>query len=206
MTEAIDYYFTVISPNVYLGHPTLMAIARRHSLKVNFRPVVLGKLWEKSGSLPLPQRPAMRQRYRFVELQRFAELRGLKLNLKPAFFPADPAMADLSATAIALSGGDPSGFAFAAARTVWAEEKNIADEAVITELLAGEGHDAKAVMAAAKQEEAAAAMAANSEAASAADAIGVPAYAYKGEMFWGQDRLELLESMIASGRPAFHPV
>ena len=46
-------------------------------------------------------------------------------------------------------------------------------------------------------------MAANSKAASAADAIGVPAYVYRGETFWGQDRLELLERMIATGREPY---
>ncbi|MCG6857505.1 MAG: 2-hydroxychromene-2-carboxylate isomerase [Salaquimonas sp.] len=206
MAEAIDYYFTVISPNVYLGHETLMEIARRHGLQVNFRPVTLGKLWEQSGSVPLPQRSAMRQRYRFVELQRHAELRKVKLNLKPAFFPVNPTTADLSAAAIVLGGGDPDGFIFAACRAVWAEEKNISDEDVVAELLTATGHDAEAVLAAAGGEDAANAVAANSEAASAADAIGVPAYVYKGETFWGQDKLELLENMIVSGREAYHAI
>ena len=206
MAEAIDYYFTVISPNVYLGHRTLMGIAKRHGVKVNFRPVILGKLWEQSGSVPLPQRPAMRQRYRFVELQRFRELRGEVLNLKPAFFPANPQLADRCVAAIVLSGGDPDGFVYAAMRAVWAEERNIADEHVVADLLSNQGHDAEAIMASAGDEKAEAALAANSQAASEGDAIGVPAYGYKGEMFWGQDRLELLERMISTGRDAYHTV
>ncbi|MCB1462390.1 MAG: 2-hydroxychromene-2-carboxylate isomerase [Nitratireductor sp.] len=203
MREAIDYYFTVISPNVYLGHKTLMEIARRHDVPVHFRPVVLGSLWEQSGSVPLPQRSAMRQRYRFVELQRLAELRGERINLRPAHFPTNPQLADRSAAAIVLAGSNPDGFVYAATHAVWADEKDVADEDVVADLLAGQGHDASAILKAAAGEEAAAAMAANSKAASAADAIGVPAYVYRGETFWGQDRLELLERMIATGREPY---
>ncbi|MEC9342655.1 MAG: 2-hydroxychromene-2-carboxylate isomerase [Pseudomonadota bacterium] len=206
MAHAIDYYFTVISPNVYLGHEALMAIAERHGVPVNFRPVILGKLWEQSGSVPLPQRSAMRQRYRFVELQRLAEFRKVKLNLKPAHFPTNPLLADSCAAAIVASGGDPDGFVLAATRAAWAEEKNIAEEATVAGLLDACGHDAGAIMAAAGSDGIAAILAENSAMASAADAIGVPAYVYKGETFWGQDRLELLEAMSASGRDAYHTV
>ena len=204
MSEAIDYYFTVISPNVYLGHRTLMAIAARHGVPVHFRPVVLGKLWEQSGSVPLPQRPEMRQRYRFVELQRYAEFRGEKLNPKPAFFPANPQLADRCAAAIVLAGGDPDGFVYAATRAVWAEERDIADEQVVGVLLSGQGHDPAAIIEAAQGAETEKVLADNSAMANAADAIGVPAYVYGGETFWGQDHLEVLEAMIASGRKAFH--
>ena len=206
MANAIDYYFTAISPWVYLGHQSLMEIARRHSVPVDFRPVILGKLWEQSGSVPLDQRSSMRQRYRFVELQRYAEYRGQRLNPKPAFFPVDPSLADRSAAAIVAEGGDPSGFVLAACRAVWAEEENIAEEEIVAHLLAAEGHDAGAVLEAAKRPQTAAVLEANSKAANEADAIGVPTYVYKGETFWGQDRLDLLEAMIASGRQAYRPL
>ena len=104
MRDAIDYFYSTLSPWAYLGHRTLMKIAGDHSVAVNFRPVALGKVWEASGSVPLGQRSEMRQRYRFVELQRYAELRGEKVTLKPAFFPADPQLADRSAAAIVLGG------------------------------------------------------------------------------------------------------
>ena len=206
MTDAIDYYFTAISPWVYLGHRSLMAMAGKHSVPVNFRPVILGNLWEHSGSVPLGQRSEMRQRYRFVELQRYGEFRGERVNLKPAFFPTDPGLADRCAAAIVIEGGDPSGFVYAACRAVWAMEENIAEEETIMQLLAAEGHDAGAVLEASARPDVAAMLEANSKAANAADAIGVPAYVYKGETFWGQDRLDVLEAMIVSGRPAYHTV
>ncbi|GIL01098.1 MAG: 2-hydroxychromene-2-carboxylate isomerase [Alphaproteobacteria bacterium] len=206
MAEPIDYFLTVISPWVYLGHRPLMQIARRHGVPIRFRPVALGAVWQHSGSVPLAQRSPARQRYRFVELQRYAELRGVALNCKPAFFPADASRADLAIAAIVAAGGDPAEFALRCGEAVWSLNRNIADEAVVAELLAATGHDAPTIIEAAKQPVAAAAIAANNAAANAADAIGVPTYVYRGENFWGQDRLDLLDRMIASGRPAYLPL
>jgi len=45
----------------------------------------------------------------------------------------------------------------------------------------------------------------NLENAVAADVFGSPAYVLDGEVFWGQDRLDLLADALASGRPAFRP-
>jgi 2-hydroxychromene-2-carboxylate isomerase len=99
MTE-IDYYFTAISPWVYIGHAAIRAVAERHGVRLNAKPVILGDVWEASGAVPLAQRSAIRQRYRFLELQRYAELRGLPMKYKPA--PADASLADLSVAAIVL--------------------------------------------------------------------------------------------------------
>ena len=37
----------------------------------------------------------------------------------------------------------------------------------------------------------------------AADAFGSPVYVRDGEAFWGQDRLDLFEDAVRSGRPGF---
>ncbi len=38
-----------------------------------------------------------------------------------------------------------------------------------------------------------------------ADAIGVPTYVLNGEVFWGQDRIEMLEQALQSGRAPYRP-
>jgi len=43
----------------------------------------------------------------------------------------------------------------------------------------------------------------NLENAIAADVFGSPAYVLEGEVFWGQDRLELLDDALASGREPY---
>ena len=45
----------------------------------------------------------------------------------------------------------------------------------------------------------------NLENAVAADVFGSPAYVLDGEVFWGQDRLELLDDALTSGRAPYRP-
>jgi 2-hydroxychromene-2-carboxylate isomerase len=45
----------------------------------------------------------------------------------------------------------------------------------------------------------------NLENAVAGDVFGSPAYVLDGEVFWGQDRLELLDDALNSGRAPYTP-
>lgn len=203
MTE-IDYYYTALSPWAYLGHAAIRDVADRHGVRLNARPVLISAVWAASGSVPLPQRSATRQRYRFIELQRYAELRGLPIVYKPA--PVDPSLADLCAAAIALEGGDPLDYAGRMLSARWAEGRDIADEAVVAAALEASGFDPVPIIAAARSEAASALRQRYSEEAVAADAIGVPSYVLNGEVFWGQDRIDLLDRALASGREPYKPL
>ncbi len=199
----IDYYFTSASPFVYLGHKALMDVAAAHGAKVNCKPVNLAGVWEHSGAVPLAKRAPSRQRYRLIELQRVADMRGLPINIHPKFFPVDPMLADHTTIALVERGADPTGFMARVFSGVWANDQNIADAGTIASFLKAEGHDADAVLAEAESDQVRAARARNTEDAVKADALGVPAYVLNGEPFWGQDRIAFLEHALTTGRAPF---
>ncbi|MEX0956952.1 MAG: 2-hydroxychromene-2-carboxylate isomerase [Rhizobiaceae bacterium] len=203
MPATIDYFFISASPFAYLGHMAFHEIAARHNATIRYKPMKLGDVWANSGSVPLGQRTPTRQRYRRIELQRIAEQRGLPLNLDPKFFPADPTLADTCVIALVESGADPKGFLTRVHDAVWVNDRNIADAATIAELLGAEGHDAASIVEAAKSPGVAEIRDGNTAEAIAADSIGAPAYVLSGEPFWGQDRLDVLDRALASGRKPF---
>ncbi len=199
----IDYYVTSVSPWTYLGHRAVQDVAAKHGATLVVKPVNLGEMFKVSGQVALGERSAVRQRYRFIELQRFAEMRGRKLNPKPKFFPTDPTLADHTIIAIVASGGDPMAYMDSVFSAVWADEQDISDEATLAALLASAGFDASATLAKANSPEVAAIRARNTADAVAVDATGVPAFVLNGEPFWGQDRIDMLDRALSAGRAPF---
>ncbi len=193
-----------MSPWAFLGHSEFLGIAKRHDITVDYRPVSLGTVFPATGGLPLAQRAPARQKYRFLELQRWREKRGVTLNLRPKYWPLDIKPADHLVVAIVAAGLNPDAFIHAAFSACWCEERNIADETELAALLAQVGIGIE-VLHASKQGAIAQIYAANAERAIAQDVFGSPAYVLEGEVFWGQDRLELLEDAIVSRRAPYTP-
>ena len=182
-----------------------MEIAARHGLEVNYKPVFLGRVFAETGGLPLPQRHPARQRYRLVELQRWRERRGMSFNLQPKFWPFDVALVDRFVIAIVAASKEPDAFLRRAFAGIWEEERNLADPLVIAELAEAAGLDSTSLLKVAGGTLTEAVYALNLENAVAADVFGSPAYVLDGEVFWGQDRLELLDDALASGRAPYRP-
>ena len=199
MAPSIDYFFAPQSPWTYLGHARLVAMAAAAGAAVRVLPVDLGRVFPVSGGLPLARRAPQRQAYRLVELRRFADFLGLPLVLQPRFFPVagdDAArliiaadLADGASAALRLTG--------AVLSAVWAQERNIADAMVLSELL----HESGLASGRLQESHSAAVQARyNAQTQEAIDAgiFGAPTYRVDGEMFWGQDRLDFVARKLAT--------
>ena len=197
MRQTIDYYFTVTSPWSYLGDIRVREIAARCNVTLQHRPVNAGEIFSKTGGLPLKDRSAERQAYRLRELARWRERLKIKLNLEPTFFPASSELADKVIIVTRESGIDPGPLTNAFMRTVWVDNENIADPEVIKDVLDAKELDAVALMASAQQEKTARMLAAHTEEAISRGVFGLPSYVTAHDLFWGQDRLEFLESSLA---------
>ena len=192
--NAIDYYLAPQSPWTYLGHERFARIAARAGAAVTVRPMDLGgKVFPISGGLLLRQRAPQRQAYRLVELARFRDALAMPLNIKPRYFPV--AGDDAARLIVAVDHADGAAAAMqltgAVLAAVWAQERNIADAQTLAELLAENGLP-PARLQASQTSEVQAIYEAHTQHAIAAGVFGSPSYVVDGEIFWGQDRLELL--------------
>ena len=200
MSTTVDYYFTPQSPWAYLGHERFADIARRAGSTVRVLPIDLGgKVFPISGGLPLGQRAPQRQAYRLLELQRHADFLELPLHVKPNFFPVPGDDASRLIIAVDLHDGVDAAIKISGAifSACWAQERHIANEKVLVELLAECGLDAARLeqsYSQAVQER----YEVNTAQAIEAGVFGAPSYLIDGELFWGQDRLDFLERRLQS--------
>ena len=192
----IDYFFAAISPFVYLGGQRLEAIAAKHGATIRYLPIDAPALFPRTGGQVLADRHASRKAYRLQELKRWSARLGMPLDIRPAFFPVNPAPASYAIIAAAkVGGGDLGGLVHAFPRAVWAEGRNISDDDVVKDILARHGFDPaiadKDMLMAAET------YASNLEEAVSRGVFGVPSYVVGEQIFWGQDRLEDLDLHLA---------
>lgn len=197
MSRTIDYYFAPNSPWTYLGHARFTTMVREAGATVRVLPADLGKVFPVSGGLPLPKRSPQRQAYRLVELARFRDHLQLPLNVHPKYFPvAGNAAAQLIITVDQNDGWESAmRLAGAVLAAVWAQERNIADTAVLAELLAETG------LSALRLEQSASPAVIDryeqiTQQAIDTGVFGAPTYVLDGELFWGQDRLDFLQRKL----------
>ncbi|ABM35512.1 2-hydroxychromene-2-carboxylate isomerase [Polaromonas naphthalenivorans] len=198
MSTTVDYYFTPQSPWTYLGHARFAQIARAAGAAVRVLPIDLGgKVFPISGGLPLGQRAPQRQAYRLLELRRHADFLGLPLHVKPKFFPVSGDDASRLIIAVDLHDGVEAAMKISGAifTALWAQERHIASEKVLAELLNECGLDAARLeqsYSQAVQER----YEDNTAQAIQAGIFGAPSYLIEGELFWGQDRLDFVERRL----------
>ena len=193
MSRTVLYYFAPQSPWSYLGHARLVDLLARSRRDVAVLPVDYGRIFPQSGGLPLAKRAPQRQAYRLVELKRFAEHLGLALNPQPRYFPVDATPSARLITAVAQQDGMAAAMALAGAvlAACWREERDIASEGTLAELLA-ETDLPPERLADAHAPDTRARYDAHTQAALDAGVFGAPTYVVDGELFWGQDRLDFV--------------
>ena len=198
MGRTVDYYFAPQSPWAYLGHQRLADLMQRTGAAVRVMPIDLGgKVFPISGGLPLGQRAPQRQAYRLMELQRFSQHLKVPLNLKPRYFPVggDDAARLIIAADLALGAQAAMKIAGAILAACWAQERNMADDKVLAELL-GEQDLPASLMEASLSQAVQERYETYTQAAIDAGVFGAPSYVVDGEIFWGQDRLDFVERAL----------
>ena len=198
MSTFVDYYFTPQSPWTYLGHERFAQMARAAGASVRVLPIDLGgKVFPISGGLPLDRRAPQRQAYRLLELKRYCDFHRLPLNVKPRYFPVSGDDASRLIIAVDLHDGFDAALKITGAilNAVWAQERHIADEKVLAELLA------ESALPAARLEQSYSQAVqeryeSNTEQAIETGVFGAPSYVLDGELFWGQDRLDFVERKL----------
>ncbi len=199
MSHSVDYFFAPQSPWAYLGHQRFHNILKKSGAAVRVMPFDLGgKVFPISGGLPLGQRAPQRQAYRLTELARFSKWLGAPLHLKPTFFPVsgDDAAKLIIAVDMAMGADAAMNISGAILSAVWSQQRNIADEKTLAELL-HEQHLPAACLEQTYSQAVHERYESYTQMAIDAGVFGAPSYVLDNEIFWGQDRLDFVERALA---------
>ncbi|MEJ7601393.1 MAG: DsbA family protein [Kofleriaceae bacterium] len=197
----LDFYFDVASPFAYFALTQLTGLAATGA-EIRLVPILLGGLFRDIGQadVPLATFPPPKLAYVTREMQRWAHWWNVPFD-PPAKFPQRTIKAQRLAV-LAADEGRGGTLATALGRAMWAEQRDLEDDATLRELVTGAGLPASWVERTADPE-LKARLIANTTAARAAGVFGVPTFivTHPGkdpQLLWGQDRLELVATEVAS--------
>jgi 2-hydroxychromene-2-carboxylate isomerase len=128
---------------------------------------------------------------------------GVGLDLDSPFLPADATLADCTLIAALQADHAIDDLTLAFHRAAFLDRQNIEAPQTLARLADQCGLPGSRLVAAATSVPVTALYRQNVDDAVADNVFGAPSFVREGEVFWGQDRLELLAEAIASARPPF---
>jgi 2-hydroxychromene-2-carboxylate isomerase len=188
--KKIEFFLDVGSPTTYLAWKQMPGVAARSGADVVLRPFLLGGVFKATGNaspITVPAKGAFVLR----DIQRHAQQLGLPFKLNP-HFPMNTLMAMRCAVGCA-SGAEMQRYFDLVFDAVWEQGKNIAEEAELRSVLIQGGMDADLVLSRAQRPEVKQALIQNTEEAVKRGAFGAPTFFVDDELFFGQDRLLMVE-------------
>ena len=184
MEKQIDFYFDIVSPYSYIASMLIEEVASRGNAKVNWKPFLLGGVFNAVGTTQPPGLHPTKKPYLLKDLQRLS--RHLKIPIKfPPDFPVRTVLAMR-----ALCGFNADEIPKAAQtlfKAYWVNNQDIADPEVVGSLI---GNDAVERTANQKIKDA---LFQSTDEAVQRGTFGAPTFFVNDEMFFGHDRLPLLE-------------
>ena len=185
----VEFWYEFASSYSWLSVMRIEPLAQAAGVEVEWKPFLLGPVFLALGwnDSPFNIYPP-KGRYMWRDLERLAAKEGLPFQ-RPSRFPRN----GLLAARVALVGvedGWVAPFARAVMTANFAEDREIAEPAVIEDILAKLALPVEEVLARAQLDANKLALRAQTERAAELGLFGAPSFRVGDELFWGNDRLE----------------
>ena len=194
----IEYFYSAHSAYAYLGSARFMAIDKAAGRTITHRPNDLRRLVPASGSTPFSERSKGHYAYYFRgEIDRWAEERNAPVIVgRPTHHDKDMTLCNGMLIAGLVQDKNIDQLAHVMLESHWRDDSDLADRDTLVALARQVEMDPEPLLVAALSEEVQAIYEANTVEAIERSVFGSPAYFVDGDMFYGQDRLEMVERAL----------
>jgi 2-hydroxychromene-2-carboxylate isomerase len=190
----IEFFFDIGSSYSYLAATQMAGVAQRTGTSVRWRPFLLGAVFKVTGN-DLPMRIPAKARWMLGDMHAWAAHYKIPFKM-PARFPLVTLRTQRFLTVLDEQHVGP--VALALFRAYWAEDEDITSDPVLAAAARTVGLDAERLISAIDVPETKERLRATTDEAVRRGAFGAPSMFVGDAMFWGNDRLPLLEEHLAS--------
>lgn len=194
MAGSVEFYFDYGSPYSYIAYRRLPALIDRAGARVEYRPMLLGGVFQLTGNAS----PALNQAkwaHGQRDLERFTAKYQVPFQRNP-HFPVNT-LKLMRGAVVAAEEGTLARYSEAVFAGMWRDAQKMDDEAVISGVLRDAGLDDRHFLARIAEDAVKQKLKSWTEAAVARGVFGAPTFFVGEEMFFGQDRLDLVEDALA---------
>ena len=202
----IDFYFDLSSPWTYLAFRNIQPMAAELDVAIRWRPVLVGGIFNSVNQCMYSSRgdrQSPRNRYVLKDLQDCARQTGVQIAFPPKVFPVNSVKAMRGCVWLAqdkqrsphLLEFMEAGFA-----SYFTHQQDISQDTVLAGICSQVGVDATAFALAITLPSIKEALRANTDEAISRGAFGVPTFYIEDDMYFGNDRLDLLRQAVVKTR------
>jgi 2-hydroxychromene-2-carboxylate isomerase len=193
MNRTLNFYFDFMSPFAHLAHGKVVELATHYGYTLAYRPIDLTAAKLAAGNTgPANRSVPAKLRYFMTDIERWAKIRHV-----PVTFPASLDSHRMNVgTFYAIERGLASAYVTAGFDLGWGHGGDIGSDAVLRELATRMNWPAAEFLRYVELPASHAGYAGANREAHQRGVFGVPTMMIGEEMWWGNDRLEFLESYL----------
>ncbi|MBO0334094.1 2-hydroxychromene-2-carboxylate isomerase [Sneathiella sp. CAU 1612] len=202
MTVKVEFHYDFGSPNCYLVHKVIPDIETRTGAKFSYFPILLGGVFKLTNNKsPIQQFEGipLKMEYMHLETRRFIEEHKLTKYAMNPHFPVNTVQI-MRGAIVAEDEGYSAAYRDAVFTAMWEEEKKMDDPEVISSVLGAAGLDGAHILERAQDQAVKEALIKNTNASVERGCFGAPTFFVGNEIFFGKDRLEVVEKEILRQR------
>jgi len=197
MGKKLEFFYDCSSPWTYLAFSKIEEVAQRHNNELVWRPILVGGVFNavNPSVYETRERPVKpKARYYAKDLQDWAHLYGLKIG-QPKVFPVNSVKA-MRGAFVAHEHGKISPYSRCVFEQYWAEGRDISKDEVLRDIVGKVGLDEKEYFTKIASPDYKDKLKRNTDELIERGGFGSPTMFVDGEMFFGNDRLALVEHAL----------
>ena len=193
----VDFYFDFSSPFAYLGSTQIEKVAERAGATMRWKPMFLGGVFKQVGTPMVPFFELSEQKRKYISQDMFRWASHWKI---PFTFPSNFPMMTVKPLRLVLTLDDPGPFIHRVMAAYWAEDQDIAHAEVLAQCCLDVGLDPSLLERTADPAVKQQLLDATDEAVKNG-VFGAPTSIVDDHVFWGQDRLQMVEKALTGWKP-----
>ena len=189
MIKPFDFYFDFASPYAFLAHKQIRNIENENSIKVKYKPVLLGGLLKSAGIKPIADVP-IKGKHMIKDCKLWAEKYNIDFKFN-SYFPIQT-LNLMRCSLIAEKKNFLKNFINKVFDSIWKDGLNLNDNAIFEKLLKNMDINPENFLKDSLDEINKNDLKKRTDEAYNKGIFGTPTFVINNKIFWGQDRLEFV--------------